>query len=76
MAAAWLCWLVLVSGVVSSADAPWSIRASLILLLPFSFASLVRFVLLRGHRAIRAVEWNGQGEFRLALGPARRRIRK
>jgi hypothetical protein len=74
LAVAWLCWLALVLLVIWNTDAPWFLRTGLSVLVVCSLPSLLRFVLLRGRRAVRAAEWNGQGEFQLSLGPGRSRI--
>ena len=73
-AAAWLCWCLLVLIVSLWSHAPWHFRLIPILLLPLSLRSMLRFVLLRGRKAVRSIEWNAQGEFHLGLGPARRRL--
>lgn len=74
VAAAFVCWCALAAVVILAANAPGAIRACLVLLLPLSLPAMFRFVLLRGRRAIRSIEWNGQGGYQLGLGPERRRL--
>ncbi len=65
---------MLTLAVILASDVPGLLRLLLILLLPLSLPSMFRFVLLRGRKAVRRVEWTGQGEYHLGLGPGRRRV--
>jgi hypothetical protein len=74
VAAAGACWWSLVLLVILASNAPGPLRFILALLLLLSIPAMFRFMLLRGRKAVRRVEWNGQGEYFLGLGPGRRRV--
>jgi hypothetical protein len=74
VAVACACWLVLALFVVLDANVSWLVRAVLTALLTSTMHSVSRFILLRGCRGVRVVEWDAQGEFHLGLGPGRRRV--
>ena len=74
VALAFACWWSLTMVVVLASNAPGLLRLFLILVLPLSLLSVFRFVLLRGQRAVRRLEWSGQGGYYLGLGPGRRRL--
>jgi hypothetical protein len=71
---AWISWLLVCGAVILAAvGLPWIVRAALFL--GFGAVGAIRVrrtVLLRGPRALRAVEWTAQGRFSVRLGPSRR----
>jgi hypothetical protein len=70
-AALWFAWLALAAGVVWFAVAlPWVARVAIcfFIVVP-GVESVRRFVLLKGSRAVRAIEWTEDGEFAVRLGP-------
>jgi hypothetical protein len=71
---AWISWLLVCAAVVQAAvGLPWVVRAGVVL--GFGVVGAVwvrRTVLLRGPRALRAVEWTALGRFSVRLGESRR----
>ena len=70
-AALWFAWLALVCAVVWFAvDLPWPLRISLcVAMVVPAIRCIGSFVLLRGSRAVRTIEWSENGEFCVRLGP-------
>jgi len=70
-AALWLAWLVLACAIMWFAvGLPWPVRLAFCVAIAFPGARCIRsFVLLRGPRAVRVIEWSEEGEFRVRLGP-------
>jgi hypothetical protein len=78
-AAAWLSWLACAVFVTFTADLAWSQRLVAALCVVVSGTRAIwRFVLLRGPRAVRALEWHeaggAPGEFHVWLGEPGRRL--
>jgi hypothetical protein len=73
-AALWLAWLTFASGATFCAVAlPWYVRLALCAAVAIpGFRCVSSFVLLKGPRAVRAIEWSDEGEFVVFLGPALR----
>lgn len=69
-ASAWVAWLALVIAVCWFAVAlPASVRFAICVTVAVSgFRGLRVFVLLRGPRAVRAIEWNEEGSLSVCLG--------
>ena len=70
-AALWFAWLTLVCAVVGFAVAlPWQFQLGLCLaVLVLGIRCISSFVLLRGPRAVRSIEWSENGDFGVRLGP-------
>jgi hypothetical protein len=61
-------WLTITCGSILAVDLPWPVRLSLgCALILANLRALARWVLLRGPRAIRWIEWQPDG--RLRIGP-------
>ena len=76
--AAWLIWLAMAVALIWLAHLHWAPQLGLsILVVGSAGVTLRRFVLLRGPRAIRALEWaaGNEDEFFVCLGVAGRRLR-
>lgn len=75
LAAAWLLWLAACAGaLLAGVTGPLAVRVALCLALGLpNLRALRSTVLLRGGRAVRGLEWEAEGKWRLRLGPARRR---
>src|SRR3954463_10822974 len=69
-ASAWLAWLALNCTVVGFAvSLPWGVRLALVTAVATAgFFALRTFVLLKGPRAVRAIEWNETKEWSVCLG--------
>jgi len=70
-ASAWVTWLALVISVCWFAVAlPASVRFTICVAIGVAgFRGLRAFVLVRGPRAVRAIEWNEEGSLSVSLGP-------
>ena len=73
MAALWLSWLgVVCVALLFAVAVPWLARIAICLVLVISNVRSVGVcVLLRGTRAVRALEWQEQGDFTLVSGTPR-----
>jgi hypothetical protein len=70
-AALWLAWLAFAGlAVLFAVDLPWVARLGIgfFIVVPGAL-SIRRFVLLKGFRAVRVIEWTEDGEFAVRLGP-------
>jgi hypothetical protein len=69
-ASAWAAWLALVAAVIWFAVAlPWLARFIICTtVIAAGLRGLRTFVLLRGPRAVRAIEWNDAGDLSVCLG--------
>jgi len=67
----WSAWLALACAVTAFAVAlSWPVRAAACVAVAASGIRSVRsFVMLRGAKAVRAIEWSEEGEFAVLLGP-------
>jgi hypothetical protein len=72
----WFAWLALAGGVSLFAVAlPWVARLAICLSIVVpGIESVRRFVLLKGSRAVRAIEWTEDGEFAVRLGANLNRV--
>jgi hypothetical protein len=71
-AVAWFAWLALVCAVISCADLPAVVRMTVCVLVVTPGIRTVRsFVMLRGSRGVRAIEWTGS-TLTILVGPERR----
>lgn len=75
LAIAWVCWLGACLAVLAGGVAiPWLARFALGLgLVAANIPAIRAAVLLRGPRAVRRLEWDGEGRYWLGLGPDRER---
>jgi hypothetical protein len=66
-------WLVIACAVTAFAVAlPWAARAAICLAVAVPGVLSIRsFVMLRGPKAVRGIEWSEEGEFAVLLGSAR-----
>jgi hypothetical protein len=76
VASAWFAWLVLVIAVCGFAVAlPGPVRFAICVAVGVAgFRGLYTFVLLRGPRAIRAIEWNDEASLSVCLGATLARV--
>jgi hypothetical protein len=72
----WFAWLALAGGVVWFAVAlPWALRLAICLFIVVpGIESVRRFILLKGAKAVRTIEWTEDGEFAVWLGPQLNRV--
>jgi len=72
LAALWFAWLALIGGVTLFAVAlPWPARLAICVAVVAPGVHCIRsLVLLKGRKAVRAIEWFEEGEFDVWLGPA------
>jgi hypothetical protein len=76
-AAAWLGWLVMAGVLVAQTRLPWPLRLSIAaLVIAAAGPTLWSYVLLRGPRSLRALEWSGleADTYYVCIGPASRRL--
>lgn len=74
--AVWLAWLTLSTAAIAVSGAlPWPVRVIMGVVVALAVAgTLWRVMALRGPRALRAVEWTGEGRFTVRVGEWRRRL--
>ncbi|HUQ09536.1 MAG TPA: hypothetical protein VM146_04410 [Steroidobacteraceae bacterium] len=76
-AAAWLGWLVMAGALAAHTQLPWQLRLAIAALVMGSGGhTLWSYVLLRGPRSLRALEWSGSepDTYYVWVGPAGRRL--